>query len=229
MTSPSEHWIVSELRHATDRMPLPPESRWVRERRSVLSPSTIAAVSALAILTIALLGGIGALRTEQRVVPAAGADAFAIREDGEWRLTQSMVPSTLPVLRPTWIPGEFRGSPTCPSPWATLDSLGPGYLVRYQSRPLPDGRCTWLLVTGVAKIVSYAGIPDGLSDTGTVDARGTVIHVRSGTPIMGIGSPAALEQIRLWWNESGATYEVVSNDLEIAELVRVVRSLEPMP
>ncbi len=228
MTTPSEQWVVSQLRHATDRMPLPPESRWVRERRSGPTLSTIAAVSAAAILTIAVFGGISALRGEPRVVPATAADSFALREDAEWRLSQSMLPSGLAVLRPTWIPAAFRGSPECPSPWATLDSLGPGYSMRYQSYILPNGRCAWLVLTGVSKIVSYAGVSDGLDDAGTVDARNTVVHVRSGTPRAGIGSPVPMYQIRLWWNESGATYEVMSNDVELAELVRVVRSLEPM-
>ena len=228
MTTPSEQWIVRELRQATDRLPVPPESRWVRERRSTRRGSTIALIGAAAILMIAVIGGLSALRAEPRVVPGANADGFAVREDAEWRLAQSMLPPGLAVLRPTWIPAEFRGSAECPSPWTSLDSLGPGYIVRYQSDRLPNGRCAWLIVTGVSKIVSHAGLSDGLDDTGTVAARGTTVHVRSGTPVVGIGSPVPVHQIRLWWNESGATYEVMSNVLEIPDLVRVLRSLEPM-
>jgi hypothetical protein len=228
MTTPSEQWVVNALRQATDRLPVPPESRWIPEPRSTSRASTIAVVGAAAILIIAVIGGLSALRAAPRVVPGANTDVFAVREDAEWRLAQSMLPTGLALLRPTWIPAEFRGSAECPSPWATLDSLGPGYTVRYQSDRLPNGRCAWLVFTGVSKIVSHAGISDGLEDTGTVNARGTTVHVRSGTPQVGIGSPVPVYQIRLWWNESGATYEVMSNDLEIADLVRVLRSLEPM-
>lgn len=228
MTTPSEQWIASQLRQAVGKLPLPPESRWVREHRSTSRVSTIAMVSAVAILIIAMVGGISALRVEPRVVPGSSADAFVLREDAEWGLAQSALPSAFVVLRPTWIPAEFRGSAECPSPWASFETLTPRYFVRYQGDVLPNGRCAWLVITGVSNIVSYAGLPDGLDETGTVNARGTVVYVRSGTPRTNLGSPTPPHQIRLWWNESGATYEVMSNDVEIADLVRVVRSLEPM-
>lgn len=228
MTTPSEQMVVSALRRATDAMPLPPESRWIRERGSTSRVSTMVMISAIAVLVIAVVGASSGLRVEPRVVPAAPADAFAAREDAEWTLAHSVLPSDFAMLRPTWIPAAFRGSPECPSPWATLDSLGPGYSMRYQSYILPNGRCAWLVLTGVSKIVSYAGVSDGLDDAGTVDARDTVVHVRSGTPLAGIGSPVPIYQIHLWWYESGGTYEVKSNDPELADLVRVLRSLEPM-
>lgn len=228
MTTPSEQWIVSALRQATDRMPLPPESRWIRERRSTPRLSTITMVSAAAILIIGIVGAISGLRPEPRVVPAARADAFAAREDAEWTLARSALPSDFVLLRPSWIPAEFRGSAECASPWASFETLSPGYRVRYQGLILPNGRCAWILLTGVSRIVSYAGLPDGLDEVGTVDARGTVIHVRSGTPRTNFGSPPPRDQIHLWWNESGATYEVITNAAELADLVRLIRSLEPV-
>jgi hypothetical protein len=219
---------VSELRQAIDKMPLPPESHWLRERRATTGMSTIAMVSAVALLIVAVVGGISALRVAPRVVPGSSADAFVLREDAEWGLAQSVLPSGFAVLRPTWVPAEFRGSADCPSPWASFETLTPSYFVRYQGDILPNGRCAVLVITGVSKVMSYAGLPDGLDDTGTVDARGTVVYVRSGTPRTNLGSPTPPHQIRLWWNESGATYEVWSNNVEVADLVRVVRSLEPM-
>src|SRR5690348_11953969 len=41
MTSASEQWIASALQRAADRIPLPPESRWVPARRSGSHLSTI--------------------------------------------------------------------------------------------------------------------------------------------------------------------------------------------
>ena len=76
--------------------------------------------------------------------------------------------------------------------------------------------------------MGYSELPDGLIETGTVNARGTVIHVRTGVPRTNLGSAPPLPQIYLWWKEAGATYEVISNDAELVDLVRVIRSLEPM-
>ena len=72
MTTQSEQWIVSALREATDRMPLPPESRWIRERRSRPSVSMILLVGVAAMLIVAAGMTIGALRVEPRLVPASG-------------------------------------------------------------------------------------------------------------------------------------------------------------
>src|SRR6185503_5649006 len=118
MTTPSEQWIVSELRRATDRMPLPPESRWVRERRSTPRTSTVAVVAAAAILIVAFGMTIGALRVEPRLVPAAGPSAFDVAEDEAWKSARALIASDLVLLRPTWVPSEFRGSGTsaCPLP-----------------------------------------------------------------------------------------------------------------
>ncbi len=229
MTTPSEQWIVSALRQATDRMPLPPESRWIRERRSTPRVSTIAVVGAAAIFIVAVGITIGALRVEPRVVPAAGPSEFAVAEDTEWRIARFALPSDLVLLRPAWVPSEFRGSAQCPSPWALISR--PSYSVRYQGRVLPDGSCASLVLYGQLGTQDDTDLPDGLIETGTVNARGTTVHVRSRVPLPNVDPPLPFPQIHLWWNESGAHYDVMSSDLELVDLVdlvRVIRSLEPV-
>lgn len=243
MTTPSEQWIVSALREATDRMPLPPESRWIRERRSTPSVSMILLVGVAAILIIAAGMTIGALRVEPRLVPAAagvGPSTFAEAEDREWRITRFAVASDLVVLRPTWVPAEYRGSVECPSPWALIGTGATqsrtstsDYYVQYRGRLLPDGRsCAAFELYGLLGTFDGPRPPvDGLVET-TVDARGTTVHVRSGVPRTDLVPPPPLPQFvrELWWNESGAFYAVISYDpdLELVDLVRVIRSLEPM-
>jgi hypothetical protein len=238
MTTPSEQWIVGALRQATDRMPLPPESRWIRERRSTPRVSTIAVVGAAAILIVAIGMTIGALRIEPRLVPATGPNAFAVAEDNEWRIARFAVASDLVLLRPAWVPSEFRGSAECPSPRALI-GLGAlpsrqdpsSYSVSYQ-RPLPNGSCGSLVLYGQLGTQDDTDLPDGLIETTTFNARGTTVHVRSGVLRTNVASPPPLPLplpvIQLWWNEPGAHYDVMSNDLELVDLVRVIRSLEPV-
>jgi hypothetical protein len=250
MTTPSEQWIVSALRQATDRMSLPPESRWIRERPSTSAVSTILVIGVAAILIIVVGMTIGALRVEPRLVPAAAGrpSIFAEAEDREWRITRFAMASDLVVLRPTWIPAEYHGSVECPSPSALLGTGPTGsnfmriqgratdvtntssYYVQYQGRLLPDGSsCAMFELYGLLGTWGDPKPVDGLVET-TVDARGTTVHVRSGVPRG--PSPPLPEYVReLWWNESGAFYAVISfdPDLELVDLIRVVRSLEPMP
>ena len=241
MTTPSEQWIVSSLRQATDRLPLPPESRWIREPRSTQRMSTIAMVGAAAILIVAVGVTIGALRVEPRLSPAAGPDAFAVAEDREWRITRFAVSPELAVLRPAWIPSGYRGSTECPSPWAligpgatSLRSTSSAYSVEYRGRVGLDGRCASLQFYGQLGTQDDTDhLPGGLLETGTITARGTIVHVATGVPRTNDGSlpPVPLPHMHiLWWNESGAHYDVISfdSDLELVDLVRVLDSLEPM-
>jgi hypothetical protein len=240
MTTPSEQWIVSALREATDRMPLPPESRWIRERRPTPRASTIAVVVAAAIFIVVVGATIGALRVEPRLVPAGpGSSAFAEADDREWRIARSAVVSDLVLLRPAWIPAEYRGSAECPSPWALIGTGATqsrtdfsSYYVQYRGRLLRDGSsCATFELHGLLGTFDDPRPVDGLVET-TVDARGTTVHVRSGVPRTDLVPPAPLPQFvrELWWNESGAFYAVISYDpdLELVDLIRVVRSLEPM-
>jgi hypothetical protein len=246
MTTPSEQWIVGVLREATDRMPLPPESRWIRERRSTPSVSMILLVGVAAILIIAVGMTIGALRVEPRLVPAAegvGPSTFAEAEDREWRITRFAVTSDLVVLRPTWVPAEYRGSVECPSPWSLIGTGATSsrtdfssYSVEYRGRVQPPGRCTLLQFYGeLGTQDDSEHLPEGQVETGTFDARGTTVHVVSGVLRPSTDAPPPLTPIHLrhlWWNESGAHYDVIAfsndDDIALADLVRVIGGLEPM-
>lgn len=236
MTAPSEQWVVRALREATDRMPLPPESRWIREPRTSRL-STIAVVGVAAILIVAIGMMIAALRVQPRIVPAAGPDAFTLAEDREWRIARFAVSSELVLLRPALVPTEFRGSAQCPSPSAPQGRIGSSnYLVEYRGRVQPPGRCTLLQFYGeLGTQDDSEHLPDGQVETSTFDARGTTVHVVSGVLQPSTDAPPPLTPIylrHLWWNESGAHYDVIafSNDDDIAltDLVRVIASLEPM-
>ena len=39
---------------------------------------------------------------------------------------------------------------------------------------------------------------------------------------------ASPQEFHLWWNESGAHYDMLANDVELDDLLRVIRSLEPV-
>lgn len=262
MTAPSEQWIVSALRQATDRMPLPPESRWIRERRSTARVSTIAVVGAAAIFIVAV--GItvgGGLRVDPRLVPGAvGTGTFEAREDAEWRVARAVaraaLPSSLVLLRPAWIPAELGGSAECPSPLVSV-TPGAGYQALYQGRVLSNGECAtasaFMAVptsTGWATTMWLAygaqpGSGDHHSDPsshpcgpldpcgpmveiGTFNERGTTVHVSRFVPGTDVAARRPDFQIHLWWNESGAHYDMLANDVELDDLLRVIRSLEPV-
>jgi hypothetical protein len=228
MTTPSEQWMEHTLRHATDTLPLPPESRWIPERRSNSSGWTVAQLAAAALFVVAVAGAITALRLEPRVVPATEADAFYAREEATWERVRSVLPSDVTVLRPTWIPVEFRGSDGCPSPvYGSVTSRR--YEVRYLSNRLPSGLCAFLDFTEVPDVRSYTGFPDRLMDAGSVNVRGTVAWLRTGTTgdsrDLGYYGDAPVLTY-LWWNEGGATYEIGGINIELGDLVRVLNSLE---
>jgi len=242
MTTPSEQWIVSALRQATDRMPLPPESRWIRGRRSTARVSTIAVVGAAAIFIVAVGITVGGLYVEPRLVPAAGGpSAFEAREDAEWRIARAALPSALVLLRPAWIPAEFRGSAECPSPLVTVGSRagyqGAGYQARYQGRVLPNSGCAWLAYgaeLGSGDHHSDPSRPCGpldpcgpMVEIGTFNERGTTVYA-SRFPETAVAPRPAEFQFHLWWNESGAHYDMLANEVELDDLLRVIRSLEPV-
>lgn len=234
MTNPTEQWVVTALRQATDRMPLPPESRWIRERRSTSRVATILVVGLVAVFIIVVGMTIGALRVEPRLVPAAGGpSAFEAREDAEWRTARAALRSDLVLLRPVWIPAEFRGSAECPSPLVSV-TPGAGYEARYQGRVLPNGECA-VLVYG-AEFPSWDHHSDPsrpcgpldpcgpVVEIGTFNERGTTVHV--GIPRTDVAPPPF--QFAVWWNESGAHHDMLANDIELDDLLRVIRSLEPV-
>ncbi len=234
MNNPSEQWIVSALRRATDRMELPPESRWIRERRSTSHRSSLAMVAAATILVIAVGGAISALRVEPRVVPASGVDPFVAREDAAWARVRSQLPSAFVVLRPTWIPAEFRGSGDCLSPSGSAEAAGSGYArgaapyysMDYKSSVLAGGMCAGFQLQGTLSVLKYPA-PNCVL-VGTLAARGTTVGIQS---CVGHGPQApagGTVSTGLWWVENGATYEIGSRDVDLADLIRIVRSLEPV-
>jgi len=243
MSTPSEQLIVNALRRATDRMALPPESRWIRERRASSPGSTLALVVAAAVLVIAVGGAINALRTEPRVVPASGVDPFMAREDAAWARVRSDLPSDFVVLRPSWIPAEFRGSGDCPSPTGSAEALGhgyargptPSYTVDYKSNLLSDGMCAGFELVGAFRT---GGFPEpgaaptprsGCVPVGTLAARGTVVGVQTCVEHGPQTRPPGRDVYTwLWWTENGGTYQIGSRDIELADLIRIVRSLEPV-
>lgn len=256
MTNPTEQWVVSALRQGTDRMPLPPESRWIRERRSTSRVATILVVGLVAVFIITVGVTIGALRVEPRLVPAAGAPrAIEAREDAEWTTARAALPSALVLLRPAWIPAELRGSAECPSPLVSV-TPGAGYQALYQGRVLSNGECAsasapmavptstgwrttmWLAYGAELGSGDHHSDPSRRScgpldpcgpmvEIGTFNERGTTVHV-SRFPGTAVGSRPSDFQIHLWWNESGAHYDMLANDVELDDLLRVIRSLEPV-
>jgi len=62
-------------------------------------------------------------------------------------------------------------------------------------------------------------------EIGNFNERGTTVHVSR--LAAGVASPPDF-QIHLWWNEAGAHYDMLANDVELDDLLRVIRSLEPV-
>lgn len=227
MTIPSEQWLVTALREATERTPLPPESRWIREPGAKTSAWAIAVVVAAAIILVLVAGAIGALRLEPRVVPSTQYDAFRTTEEAAWMRLRSDVPPDLILLRPTWMPAEFVGSADCPSPVASaLQSYPYERLVgsmRYNGPLRPDRSCSSIQIVAIPELLSLP--PVGLVGAGTVDARGRVVYVSVNAP----SPPGAFRtSTYLMWHEFGATYSVSSADTTLADLIRIVDRLQPV-
>lgn len=232
MSTPSERMIVSALQRATDGFELPPESRWIRERRPTSRVWAFALAAAAALFIVAVGGAVAALREEARVVPASGVDTFAAREDAAWARLRSALPPEFVVLRPTWIPAEFRGSDDCPSPSSSAEQAGGGYAtgpvasygVEYRGRMLPNGRCLKLILTATFRIEERTSVNSTSNDcpqVSTAQTRGTTARVGAC-----VGGATTIS-----WNESGATYEIESLSpryVDFADLVRIVRGLEPV-
>lgn len=232
MSTPSEQWVVAEVRRATERLELPPESRWIRERTSPSGALTPAIVTVAAVFLIAVIGVMLGLRQAPRLVPAAPPDTFAVAEDGAWGSVRSAL-STAVVLRPTWLPAKFRAtSADCPSPVVSIDTTGRSlqrYIMRYNAGP-PDPNCAAITVTQYDFTASdgYRGIDDAhrsCDRAGTANARGSLVLVFI---CVDHGPQHYRSWTFLFWNEAGVGNEVGSNDLELGDLLRIVQSLEPV-
>lgn len=224
MTIPSERWLVTALREATERAPLPPAPRWIREPGAKTSVSGIAGVVAAAVFIVLVAGAVASLRLEPRIVPSTQYDAFRAADEAAWMRLRSDVPSHLILLRPTWMPAGFAGSAGCPSPVAsTLESYPYERVqgsMRYNGPLRSDGSCSFIDIVAIPDLLSIP--PVTLIETGTVDARGRMVSVSVSAP-----HPITFGQRTfLMWHEFGATYSVGSGDVALDDLIRIVERLQ---
>lgn len=241
MISSSDQQVVIALRVAAGRIVVPPEERWVRERRSDQRAWVIAT---LALALVALVAAVGALRGEPRTVPGSGSHTappagspvgdvvtttvYGVTDDTPWIRARARVAPGFAVLRPTWLPGASDPASQC-----ELDAL------RYAEEQSTDvyhlsydgsrngNRCGFLLgghrdptLSGAADLAAMSRHGFAANRTGaplaTFMTRGSVVYVWE-------YAGGALAE----WIEPGAYYEVIAS-LELSELIRVVNSLEPM-
>ncbi len=231
MSVTSEQVVGRALRAAADQITLPPEARWVPQRVGGVSAMRIAAALAGAILIVAAGLAIGSFR-ESRMVPATQPNAFQAADDAAWAKIRSELPADVVVLRPTWIPAEFTGTvPTeCPTPIAATFAAIRGYSLTYWSGERLVLRNPRPAAAGCAKLElkrSAYQISPQLTEVGLLNERGTTVQVRTGPRVFDVhDKPHQL--IYLNWVEDGAQFELSSLDLEMPDLLRVLRSLEPM-
>jgi len=234
MSSPFEQSIGRALQNATARIPAPPESRWVPDRHARSGAN--AAVLTIAAATLILLSGI-AIMARPRTAPAAPGDSFPVADDAAWAQVRVTLPSAL-ILRPTWIPDEFRrtSSGDCPSPTTLIENANGTYAVTYlgtlfrmppgSRNPNPQGCTRVELKTLIVKPEdSFYGVQ--LVDVAPINARGTTVRVRVGPRVFDVnGQPHQL--IYMNWLEGGTSYELNTLDVNLTDLTRVLRSLESM-
>lgn len=231
MSSPYEHSIGRALQSAAAMIPAPPESRWVPDRRA--RSGAFGVIIAITGAILILLGGV-AIVVSRPTVPAAPGDLFSVADDAAWAQVRSALPSAL-VLRPTWIPDEFKltGSIECPSPTASIQNADGTYKVTYLGtvvRMPPNSRnanpqsCTRVeLKTLTVKPEEFVQ----LVDVAPINTRGTTVRVRVGPRVFDLnGQPHQL--IYMNWLEGGTSYELNTLDVNLTDLTRVLRSLEPM-
>jgi hypothetical protein len=236
MSSPYEQSIGRALRNAAAAIPAPPESRWIPDRRA--RPDARAAVIAIAAATLILLSGLAitALRAS-RTVPASPGDPFSFADNAAWAQVRQALPGAL-VLRPTWIPDEFKQtiSAECPSPQVSIANANGTYAVSYYgATPFPTVKSSQGAAQACSRVEiktltikpedSYYGVQ--LIDVAPINARGTTVRVRVGPRVFDVnGQPHQL--IYLNWLENGTSYELNTLDVELTVLTRVLRDLEPM-
>jgi hypothetical protein len=231
MSSPYEQSIGRALQSAAAGIPAPPESRWVPDRRARSGAN--AAIITIAAAILILLSGI-AIVALPRATPAAPRDPFSVADDAAWTQVRSALASAL-VLRPTWIPDEFKltGSSECPSPTASIQNADGTYKVTYLGtvvRMPPNSRNATPQSCTRVEIKTLTVKPEEfvqLVDVAPINARGTTVRVRVGPRVFDLnGQPHQL--IYMNWLEGGTSYELNTLDVNLTDLTRVLRSLEPM-
>jgi len=232
LNSLSEESVGRALLNAVAGISAPPESRWFPDRRA--RSGARMAIVAVAAATLILLSGI-AITAVPRTVPASPGDPFSVADEAAWAQVRLTFPSAV-ILRPTWVPDEFKrtGSGDCPSPTASVQNANGTYAVTYLGTliRMPPGSknaqaCTRVEVKTliVTPEDSFYGVQ--LVDVAPINARGTTVRVRVGPRVSDVnGQPHQL--IYMNWLEAGTSYELNTLDVNLADLARVLRSLEPI-
>ncbi len=226
MTTTSEQSVGRALEAAVGRIALPPESSWIPEARPRSGGLTAFAAVAAVILVLLVGAELSTLRQQGSTV-GARPNAFRVADDAEWAWIRAALPADVVVLRPTWIPAEFMdvGTSDCPTPLGIPIVSDRGYVFNYRKgkllNPENANSCPKIEIKRNAYQVSIQ-----LIESGVVNERGTTVLVRTGPVVLRNGTPYQL--IYLNWIEDGTQFELSSLDLEMMEILRVLRSLEPM-
>jgi hypothetical protein len=235
MSITPDQTIGRALQRATDGIGLPPESRWLPVPRARSGAMSALTVIAAALLIVAAGIGINSFR-QSRVVSGQQLDAFRQADDAAWAQVRAGYPAAV-ILRPTWIPDEFKqtSSTECPSPQVSIQNASGNYVVSYYGtwffnkgdKQGARGFCTRLELKTlkVRPEDSFYGVQ--LVDVAPISARGTMVRVRVG-PIVLDRNDLPHQLIYLNWLENGTSYELNTLDVDLTDLTRVLRGLEPM-
>jgi hypothetical protein len=230
--SSSYESIGRTLQDAAARIPVPPQSRWVPDvRRRSSAGHTFATIAAA---TLVVMLGAAVIAFRPGIVPAAQADRFLSEDAAAWAQVRINVPPDGLVLRPTWLPIEYRAdSPECPSPMASTQEASGTFSVRYSAgfiyapQRAPKAECTRIEIKTltVSPEASFYGV--GLVDVAPIDARGTTVRVRIGSEFHD-ASGRAYNLIYFNWWEAGVSYELNTYGANMNDLILVLRDLKPM-
>jgi len=234
MSIAHDQTIGRALQRAADGISLPPESRWLPEPRARSGATSALTVIAAAVLIIVAGIGISSFR-QSRIVPGQN-DAFQRADDAAWAQVSAQFPATA-ILRPTWIPDEFKqtSSAECPSPQVSIQNADRMYAVRYSGTWFfnradalgTQGACTRVELRTLNKRPEDAFYGVQLVDVAPISARGTTVRVRVGPRVLD-RSDLPHQVIYMNWLENGISYELNTLDVDLTDLTRVLRGLEPM-
>jgi hypothetical protein len=223
-----ESYLTLLLDDAVGAVEVPPRERWLPIGRPSRSGVPLArAAGLLAAAAVLLLVGVfvGEQRGSQVGRPSAASPAVSpaataanptppnkavetpatATSDAGWRLVRNSLPSDVAVLRPTWLPDRYVGSPVAVE--YAHDVGGWRYRIGYGS-----GDHTILFALG-----SVNSSRPNTTETLTIRGVAVTISTSSDWPA-----------IQALWDESGGTYSIQSTDLTREELVRMIDSLQPV-
>jgi hypothetical protein len=234
MSMTPDQTIGRALQRATDGIGLPPESRWLPQPRARSGAMSALTVIVAAVLIVA--AGIGINSFRQSRIVSGQLDAFRQADDAAWAQVRAQYPAAV-ILRPTWIPDQFKqtSSTECPSPQVSIQNASGNYVVSYYgtwffnkgNKQGPQGACTRveLKTLSVRPEDSFEGVQ--LVDVAPISARGTTVRVRVGPRVLD-RNDLPHQLIYLNWLENGTSFELNTLDVDLTDLTRVLRGLEPM-